>query len=295
VYANQEVSRFLRDHFVLYWSSERPVPRVTIDFGDGRTIVETTMGNSAHYVLDAEGHVLDVLPGLYAPQAFQRELEQSLALASRARGAADGERATLLAEYHKDRLRAAQQDWDRLAGTPWIAGLRELLTDTRMQGEVTAAQRATLSKARVELPRLHTITKGLAPESIPDDEVELWSAAGQALYGIGNHVLDAASRALVTRLHDDVPRELRATGEELDRTIARLEQSIVADTALNQMRLRPMIDREIVRRGGAPDFDALNRWIYAEVFRTPQSDVWLGLLPRNVFTGLPGDGVVIIK
>ena len=36
LYANQDVSQLLRERFVLYWSSERPVPRVTIDFGDGR-------------------------------------------------------------------------------------------------------------------------------------------------------------------------------------------------------------------------------------------------------------------
>jgi len=82
LYSNQDVSRFLRDRFILYWSSERPVPRVTIDYGDGRTLERTTTGNSAHYVLDESGRVLDVLPGLYAPTAFRRELEGSLALAS---------------------------------------------------------------------------------------------------------------------------------------------------------------------------------------------------------------------
>jgi hypothetical protein len=37
-------------------------------------------------------------------------------------------------------------------------------------------------------------------------------------------VLDEASRALVVRLHNGVPRELRATGKQLDAMIARLEQ-----------------------------------------------------------------------
>ena len=96
LYANQNVSGFLRKNFVLYWSSERAVPRVTIDFGDGRRIERTTTGNSAHYVLDESGHVLDVVPGLYAPAAFRQELEGSLALWKRTRGASDIERARLL-------------------------------------------------------------------------------------------------------------------------------------------------------------------------------------------------------
>ena len=75
--------------------------------------------------------------------------------------------------------------------------------------------------------------------------------------------------------------------------LARLEQAIVADSALNQLRLRPQIGREIVRRGGRIDFATLNDWIYAEVFRTPKQDAWLGLLPRDMFTGLVGDGLMI--
>jgi hypothetical protein len=105
-------------------------------------------------------------------------------------------------------------------------------------------------------------------------------------------VLDEASRALVIRLHNEVPLDLRAPHQQLDTMIARLEETIWADSALNQFRLRPQIAREIVRRGGRTDFAALNAWIYSEVFRTPRGDQWLGLLPRNTFTGLPGDGVV---
>jgi len=39
LYANQRVSKELRDRFVLHWQSERPVPKVTVDFGDGRRLV----------------------------------------------------------------------------------------------------------------------------------------------------------------------------------------------------------------------------------------------------------------
>ncbi len=320
LYANQDVSRFLRERFILYWSSERPVPRVTIDYGDGRRLERTTTGNSAHYVLDEAGNVLDVLPGLYAPTAFLRELEGSLALAARVRGKSDDERAKLIVDYHKEHVIVAQRDWEGLTGTPWIRGAGELLTQARVESPLAAAQRATVSKAAIELKDLRYFAKGLAPEALSENDVEMWSAAGQALYGIGDlkvatrrqvritprgdpmpqrspqpppRVLDEASRALVVRLHNDVPRELRATGQQLDAMIARLEQTLVADSALNQLRLRPQIAREIVRGGGRTDLATLNAWIYAEVFRSPRQDKWLGLLPRDVFTGLPGDGVVI--
>jgi hypothetical protein len=319
LYANQDVSRFLRERFILYWSSERPVPRVTIDYRDGRTLERTTTGNSAHYILDEDGNVLDVLPGLYAPTAFRRELEGSLALAARVRDKSADERAKLLVDYHEQRVIAAKRDWEGLVGTPWISGARQLLTRARVESPLAAAQLATVSKAAIELNDLRVFAKGLTPEALSEDQIEMWSAAGQVLYGIGDlknatprlavtsrgelttgrselppppHVLDEASRALVVRLHNAVPRELRATGQQLDAMIARLEQTVVADSALNQLRLRPQIGREIVRRGGRIDFATLNAWIYAAVFRTPKQDAWLGLLPRNVFTGLLGDGVV---
>jgi hypothetical protein len=301
LYANQEVSRFLRERFILYWSSERPVPRVTIDYGDGRRLERTTTGNSAHYILDEEGNVLDVLPGLYAPTAFLRELEGSLALAERVRGKSDDERAQLIVDYHKERLLAAKRDWARLTGTPWILGVaRQPSTPARVESPLSAAQRATASKSAIEVRDLRYIAKELAPEALSESDVAMWSAAGRVLYGLGDltlgpqpRVLDEASRALVMRLHNEVPTGLRVTGQRVDALIARLEQTLVADSALNQLRLRPQIANEIVRREGRTDFATLNAWIYAEVFRSPRQDEWLGLLPRDVFTGLPGDGVVI--
>jgi hypothetical protein len=309
LYANQELSGFLRERFVLYWSSERPVPRVTIDYGDGRTLERTTAGNSAHYVLDEHGNVLDVLPGLYAPAAFRHELEGSLALAEQVRDKSDGERARLIAGYHEQLVSAVERNWERLAVTvPLIPGMRQPAL-TRGETPLAAAQRATMTKMAVEVRDLRVFAKELAPEAIPEDQVETWAAAGRALYWFDGvrqpapparailpqvvPVLDDASRALVVRLHNAGPSELRATDEDLRALVARLEQTIVADTALNQLRLRPQISREIVRRGGGFDFAALNNWIYAQVFRTPKADVWLGLLQRDVFTGLPGDGVVL--
>jgi len=44
LYANQDVSAFLRERFILYWSSERPVPRVTIDYGDGIPVSYVAIG-----------------------------------------------------------------------------------------------------------------------------------------------------------------------------------------------------------------------------------------------------------
>lgn len=77
LYANAEVSKLLREQFVLHWKSVRPAPLLTIDMGDGRRIKRTITGNSIHYVLNAQGQVIDALPGIYSPAAFQLALERA--------------------------------------------------------------------------------------------------------------------------------------------------------------------------------------------------------------------------
>lgn len=50
LYPNSEISKLLQDRFILHWQSVRPVPKVTIDFGDGRKLERTITGNSIHYI-----------------------------------------------------------------------------------------------------------------------------------------------------------------------------------------------------------------------------------------------------
>ncbi len=57
LYSNFTISEKLRKDFVLHWKSVRPVPHVTIDFGDGRKLERTLTGNSIHYILDVEGRI----------------------------------------------------------------------------------------------------------------------------------------------------------------------------------------------------------------------------------------------
>jgi len=340
LYSDAAVSKFLRDHFVLYWSSERPVPKVTIDYGDGRTLQGTTTGNSAHYVLDANGAVLDVLPGLYAPSVFTLELKKSLALAKQVSGLPPTETAIAVGRHHEQAARQVHETWQTVGGALFMPSRRRLLTQADVDSTLALAQRATFAKAYIEVPQLRSITAGADPGTIAPEDLAQWAAAGQKAWGFGGPittsaavalavkegadlgmapyagmrieiaanrargaapakakpvapkapppVLDARSRGLVTKLH--TAGGLSATPAQLAIVIERLEHHIVADTALNQFKLRQQIRGYLARNAHQP-LDALNAWIYASVFHTPSSDAWLGLLPRTDFTGLPGDGV----
>lgn len=279
LYADAAVSKLLRDRFVLHWSSERAVPKVTIDMGDGRTIRTTTTGNSAHYVLDARGHVLDVLPGLYAPVAFRTELAKSLALAARVRGVDDAVRIAAVRRYHQALESDIASRWTELAPVPYIANSQ------RLTSAVAQAQRATMAKAMMEIPVLRTI--GMDVGKV--DDPAMWAAAAMMLYKISDRapvILDERSRALVARLY---AAETPAERDLLPVMMQRLEHHVVADTGKNQLELRAAIAHQIAVAPAAT-FDQLNAFIYDVVFHTPRSDAWLGLVPRTDFTGLPNDG-----
>ena len=77
LYPNSEISKYLRENYILHWQSVRPAPRITIDFGDGRKIERTITGNSIHYILDHDGEMIDALPGLYSPFGFKKYLIQA--------------------------------------------------------------------------------------------------------------------------------------------------------------------------------------------------------------------------
>ena len=83
LYTDRKVIAALQLNYVLHWESLRPVPVITIDFGDGRQIKRTITGNSIHYVLAPDGVVLDALPGLYDAKTFSDELTE-IAIAARA-------------------------------------------------------------------------------------------------------------------------------------------------------------------------------------------------------------------
>ncbi len=101
LYSNTEVSKFLRENYVLHWKSVRPAPRITIDFGDGRKIERTITGNSIHYILDNDGRIIDALPGLYSPKAFMTYLTQAKNTSDAVAGKERRQRDIALMRYRK--------------------------------------------------------------------------------------------------------------------------------------------------------------------------------------------------
>jgi hypothetical protein len=258
LYANAEVSAALRERFVLHWQSVRPVPKVTIDMGDGRVVERTVTGNSVHYVLDGEGRPVDAIPGLYGPKAFLRVLEEA---ERAARGAAaqktDDDRRSYLAAWHDARQRETSE---RLARELKEAGL-----EAAPEGDSPAwAKLASLPQHRIDA-RLDQASVALFNAKNPDAR-----AAGR--------------RAMAKAVVED----------PLARMLANFQRSVALDSVRNEYELHQRVRQWFVDRVPqtlAADVAPLNEKVYAELFLTPSSDPWLGLAPADAYTGLEGNGV----
>jgi hypothetical protein len=309
LYANREISQTLRDNYVLHWKSVRPVPKVTIDFGDGRKLERTLTGNSIHYILTADGEVVDALPGLYGPQAFLQKISAGASLARRLSSMSPDQRQAALPAYHVEQYRAL--------GEQFAGDLAKIQTPTASAPPppfkvltAAAANELARPKGRVELPlvkaavalapgvmaggaRAVSAAPTASPEDIQDESTWLAIAAVHA----GEAELDQSSRDLITSENPlaaaagRLAITKRVVEDPMLRLVRTLQQTIALDTVRNEYQLHRRIHQWLADSSYRPDVEVLNERVYGELFLTPSSDPWLGLAPPDVYTALPNGGV----
>lgn len=248
LYSDPAIASLMRDGFVLHWHSVREVPRVTIELGGGRVIRQTITGNSAHYLLDAHGVPLDVLPGLYSPAAFRDQLERWCTL----------NRKTMAA-YHRERLRITTER----------AGILGINVTIKGQQPVWTAQRQAQSKAMTETRVLRQLRTG---ERSIERQMEQLAMIGEQ----GQDEVEFSEPTLAL-----MRSKQRITSELLDN----LRRTVAADTAFNEYDLHRRIHAWFAG-GEVTDLFALNERVYEELFKTPSSDPWLGLKADSVFMAM---------
>ncbi len=276
LYANQMVSNYMRENFVLHWSSEREVPKVTIDFGQGRIMKSTVAGNSAHYILASDGTPIDVIPGLYSPKAFVEALEPGRAMAARWQSRKPSDKQ--LQEFRTGRLDAEANAFRTLSEKQ-----RTALAPYRKNSGVTdivEAELLTVSKMFIELPTVESLA-----------EAPMNPAAVRESVLVGEE-LDESSRALIVSMGPTdwglEPKSLQ--GQALEEMLRELTLRVAGDTLINQHGLHLQIYQLMLESPGL-SFDQLNAKIYSDIFVTPADDPWLGLAQPTGFTGLPLDGL----
>jgi hypothetical protein len=294
LYANAEISQALRNNFVLHWKSVRPVPKVTIDFGDGRKLERTLTGNSIHYILTPDGDVVEALPGLYGPKAFLRKIHEGLSLARQVAATPADQRSAVIAAHHARCFAELADEFARDLAKVQPAVGRTASTSVVLTTAVAANELAR-PKGRVERPLVAAaLPTATTPEALTDEA--LWQAIA-ALHA-EDAQLDDSSRELVRSQNPTaaVAGRLaitkRIVEDPLVRLVRSLQESIALDTVRNEYQLHRRIHGWLAEASYRPDVETLNERVYAEVFLTPSSDPWLGLASPEVYTALPQGGVV---
>lgn len=307
LYPNADVSRYLREHFILHWQSVRPVPRITIDMGDGRVIERTITGNSIHYILDPDGNPIDALPGLYGAKTFLADLDKAVVAEQQASKLNGTAREVFLRNYHSTRLAEIDREWSADLGkvnatlpassAPWE---RSAFSPP---DAITAAPRA-MTKSAVEKPLL----RSGAETAFVADRTQLDAATSDALWQKiaalhrGDAALDSDAQRLVQ--FKQPPTGAQAALITLSKTMVEtpmirmlrnLQSSIAEDTVHNEYQLHSRIYEWMISGAAPTNLDALNSKIYAQLFLTPNSDPWLGLAPADVFSALDGGGLIQTK
>ena len=287
LYANADVSKYLREHFILHWKSVRPAPRVTIDFGDGRKLERTITGNSIHYILDSNGLPVDGLPGLYGPAAFMQKLTQAEAVARRIAGLNQEERRQSLEAYHNARIQAIANDWAAdvaQTGGKVPADVAARVEQRKANPNAIIIAPVAMTKAVTEVSILRATTADATALEAATD-MTIWNKIADLHHA--NARIDKGSIALIARQNQN----LRADGELLSRTVQNLEKYMALDTVRNEYMLHTKLHAWFVTGLAGSNLDSLNERVYAQLFQTPSSDPWLGLYSADIYTALDNGGV----
>lgn len=314
LYANEEISSLLRDKFVLHWQSVRPVPKITIDFGDGRKLERTITGNSAHYVLLADGTVVDCLPGLYGPQSFRDKLSALLKVTEALPKEPDMRRQMLVAFHQAEeakitrslqadllKVEAGRNPGQQREGYSATAVALARLAAAAPQGVPPAVPRA---EAAAVIARPKVMVEGPAIAAVQGRRIDLDTALTDEIWEklAALHAdearLDQASRNLIASQNPTaaVAGAISVTKSRVENPLVKmfrnLEQSVAVDSVRNEYELHRKFHRWFVEGTAPADVNVLNERVYAELFLTPKSDPWLGLLPGDAYSALPNNGVV---
>jgi hypothetical protein len=297
LYSHPEIAKLLRDKYVLHWQSVRPVPKITIDFGDGRKVQQTITGNSIHYILDKTGRPIDALPGLYAPQAFKRHLAQAAEFVTKYHQLADNERRTAIDTYHQTQLTNLQANWkqdlDKLGvNIPLPKSIKSL------NNPPTAAEAGgiAISKSAIESPILQ-LSRAFYQRSdmlkkATDDP--LWVKLGE--FHQEDAILAENSRQLIRRKQPQLASlTARDKGDNTDpipELVTKFQKLIAIDSTRNEYLLHSQLHQWLMGDRFSTDVESLNTRVYEQLFLTPKSDRWLGLMPGDGYTGIDRDGLI---
>jgi hypothetical protein len=252
-------------------------------------------------VLDAHGRIVDALPGLYGPVAFEKGLRESLALANTVAGLSDDASAKAVAKHHTRATWVATASWRRHLHRVYGENYGDSVKEARLPKPLkfswpdplwnslpaNVVNELTMSKADMEGPDVTLMQ--------PDFKVSgNWGDWTKIAKGVKRERLHPQSRALIV---EKAPRDWSSREVEpldatqLEKRFDRFERRMTEEELRNEYVFHAAVHTHLSKAARVA-FTSTNDFIYTSVFMTPQADAWLGLMPTEAITGLPDDGIV---
>jgi hypothetical protein len=227
--------------------------------------------------------VIEALPGLYGPQAFSRGLTEAESLFRQLQVKSGDERRITLANYYRARINKISLAW--LADTTRIGGkLPEgFAIEKGQNGEAISIMPLAVTKAVTEATMLRAMTAGSEALGRITDE-PAWKKIAEIHNA--DATLDERSVALIRRQNPDLSDKGLAT------LLQKFQQAIALDAVRNEYLMHSKLYAWLMRDPTRNDLSKFNEKVYAELFLTPPSDPWLGLLSPDAYNGLDNGGVV---
>lgn len=241
--SDKDFSQFVRDNFVASWEQVRPVPKVSIDFGNGKKLDRTLVGNTVLYVCLPDGQVVDAFPGVYLPKDLQPALEGALAM-----------------------LREAAKS------NPSLEGIRQFHQQTIATAFQKEALRISTSKAFVESPLLDALGKPARRRDYTNEEAQIPNR-GDEFERYARRLDDASSRPMSPgKVREWILGNTKMTPEEIAQAIVK------HDSETNIRYVRPAIHlllRQKQMVGKQPG--DLRNTIFKDLLHIDIDDPYLGL------------------
>lgn len=279
LYTDERVQEIMREEYVLCWGSERPVPQVTIDFGDGRQIKTTITGNSIHYILDTLGQPIDGIPGMNSPEYFSDQLQQAKNLFLEMESLEGSMKSDLIQKYHEEQAEQiamwGMSSWIQVGMAP--APVEEI-------GLVLPEFRTT-SKGLYELPILALLDPWTYEMNLPMLNQERWIALARndkRIPSFGRNALD------LIKLKN--PGKYR-NAEKWTILLDNVSSNVGIETVRNIASMKYVLHTWFADPAQDKDLEVFNERVYSELFATPASDPWLGFMSSEAYSALDNDGI----
>lgn len=259
LFSDKRVRELLNNQVIASWEMVRAVPKVTINFGDGRMLERTLKGNTVLYLCKPDGTVIDAYPGIYTPDDFIRELQKGLDI--------------LLADPKPDLAAWHQSQVAQLATNEF--------------------RRITLTKAVVETPLLNAVGlqgKIFSIETPIEDNAEIrWNDTPESMR--------QAFQNLAKRLEDLSERPMngqKARREVVGTQSASLspeeagKQAVLLDSRTNLQLVRPAVHLLLATYQKPPTPAELKEPLFKQLLHIDIDDPYLGLA-HTLPPGTPGE------